>query len=160
MLMNTKGKYYTTITGEDFGNEKYTKEMKDSIEQAAKLCLDNLGSNTYNPIMLLGSIQSGKTRAFIGLMALCFDNDFDMTIILTKCSKALVEQTVSRLTAEFDCFRTGNSTVGDIIAQNILDIDFRGAKTMADKEYVVNQFLKRYRGKKRIIVVKKSKRIM
>ena len=80
--------------------------------------------------MMLGSIQSGKTRAFIGLMSLCFDNDFDMTIILTKCSKALVQQTVSRMTSEFDGFRTGNATVGDVVAQDILDIDFRGARNM------------------------------
>ena len=106
--------------------------------------------------MMMGNIQSGKTRAFIGLMSLCFDNSFDMTIILTKCSTALVKQTVSRMMAEFDCFREGNATVGEVVAQDILEIDFRGCTTMTEKEAVVKKFLKRYKGKKRIIVVKKQ----
>ena len=155
--MKTDGRFYTGMTGlTHSGNEKYSEELKLSIEQAGALCLENLNSESYSPIMLLGSIQSGKTRAFIGLMSLCFDNDFDMTIILTKCSTALVRQTVSRMMAEFDHFKEGNATVGDVVAQDILDIDFKGTGTMAEKENVVRQFLQRYRGKKRIIVVKKQ----
>ena len=155
--MITDGRFYGTITGEGpNGNEKYSKELKEAIEKAGQLCLDNLNNEIYHPIMLLGSIQSGKTRAFIGLMSLCFDNDFDMTIILTKCSTALVKQTVSRMTAEFNGFRTGMSTVGDVIAQDILDIDFSGKSYMEDKETIVTQFLRKYKGKKRIVVVKKQ----
>lgn len=155
--MITDGRFYGTITGEGpNGNEKYSKELKEAIEKAGQLCLDNLNNEIYHPIMLLGSIQSGKTRAFIGLMSLCFDNDFDMTIILTKCSTALVKQTVSRMTAEFNGFRTGMSTAGDVVAEDILDIDFSGKVHMEDKEAVVTRFLRKYRGKKRIIVVKKQ----
>lgn len=150
------GKYYATITGGKFGNEKYSVKLKERIEEAGQLCLNNLRSQSFLPIMMMGNIQSGKTRAFIGLMSLCFDNQFDMTIILTKCSTALVKQTVSRMTAEFDSFKSGNATVGDIVAQDILDIDFRGCNYMEEKEAAVRQFLKRYKGKKRIIVVKKQ----
>ncbi len=155
--MITNGRFYTQITGDSAeGNEKYSSELKRCIEQAGQLCLDNINNEIYSPIMLLGSIQSGKTRAFIGLMSLCFDNDFDMTIILTKCSKALVSQTVSRMISEFSGFRSGNATVGDVMAQDILDIDFSGTETMSEKEAIVGKFLKRYPGKKRIIVVKKQ----
>lgn len=73
----------------------------------------------------MGNIQSGKTRAFIGLMSLCFDNGFDMTIILTKCSTALVKQTVSRMMAEFVAFEKEMPLIGDVVAQDILEIDFR-----------------------------------
>lgn len=154
--MNKFGKYYTKLTGSEEGNEKYSVELKKSIEKAGQLCLDNLKNNSFAPIMMMGNIQSGKTRAFIGLMSLCFDNDFDMTIILTKCSTALVKQTVSRMTSEFDCFRNGNATVGEVVAQDILEIDFRSCETMEDKENAVKKFLRRYKGKKRIIVVKKQ----
>lgn len=154
--MITSGNYYTTLTGNTLGNEKYSSELKSSIEEAGQLCLDNLQSNSYSPIMMMGNIQSGKTRAFIGLMSLCFDNDFDMTIILTKCSTALVQQTVSRMMSEFDCFKSGNATVSEVVAQDILEIDFRGCSFIEDKEAVVKKFLKRYKGKKRIIVVKKQ----
>ena len=54
-----------------------------------------------SPIMMLGKIQSGKTRAFIGLLSLGFDNDFDMVFILTKNSVALATQTVKRKKKEF-----------------------------------------------------------
>ena len=155
--MLTNGKYYSAIAGKTSeGNDKYSTELRECIEEAGNLCEENLNSDSYSPIMLLGSIQSGKTRAFIGLMALCFDNGFDMTLILTKCSKALVQQTVKRMTSEFDCFRSGNATVGDVVAQDILDIDFTGCRDYEEKEEAVSKFLKRYRGKKRIIVVKKQ----
>lgn len=154
--MIVDARYYTTLTGNECGNDKYSIELKTKIEEAGQLCLDNLHSEEFSPIMMMGNIQSGKTRAFIGLMALCFDNDFDMTIILTKCSTALVKQTVSRMTVEFDIFKQGNATVGDVVAQDILDIDFTGCTLMEEKEAVVNSFLKRYKGKKRIIVVKKQ----
>lgn len=154
--MDKQGKYYTTLTGGENGNDKYSVELKNSIEDAGRLCLDGLNNNNFSPIMMMGNIQSGKTRAFIGLMSLCFDNGFDMTIILTKCSTALVKQTVSRMMAEFDCFRKGNATVGDVVAQDILEIDFRSCTTMTEKEEIVKRFLKRYKGKKRIIVVKKQ----
>jgi hypothetical protein len=47
-----------------------------SIESVEQL----LEQRTTNgrPGMLLGRIQSGKTRAFVGAIALAFDNGFDM----------------------------------------------------------------------------------
>ena len=154
--MITTGKYYSTLTGDERGNGKYSVELKKSIEQTGQLCIDNINQKVFSPIMMMGNIQSGKTRGFIGLMSLCFDNGFDVTIILTKCSTALVKQTVSRMMSEFEVFKTGNATVGDIVAQDILDIDFRSCETMGQREAVVKKFLKNYKRKKRIIVVKKQ----
>ena len=154
--MITTGKYYSTLTGDERGNAKYSVELKKSIEQTGQLCIDNINQKVFSPIMMMGNIQSGKTRGFIGLMSLCFDNGFDVTIILTKCSTALVKQTVSRMMSEFEVFKTGNATVGDIVAQDILDIDFRSCETMGQREAVVKKFLKNYKRKKRIIVVKKQ----
>ena len=148
------GRIYQTIVLSKPG--KYSGELREKIEELGCLCLDNLNQDDYHPIMMLGSIQSGKTRAFIGLMSLCFDNNFDMTIILTKCSKALVQQTVSRMMAEFAEVKLGKSNIGDVVAQNILDIDFGNESTEVGKQKIVRQFLKRYPEKKRIIVVKKQ----
>jgi hypothetical protein len=47
--------------------------------------------------MLLGKVQSGKTRAFVGAIAIGFDSGFDIAVVLTKPSKALVAQTMRRL---------------------------------------------------------------
>lgn len=90
----------------------YSDELKQCIENACEYCIDNMHStvtgNPYykgeHPLMLLGEIQSGKTRAFTGLMALAFDNGFDYIFILTKNNKALVEQTYKRMRKEFKTF--------------------------------------------------------
>jgi len=56
------------------------------------------------PLMMLGKIQSGKTRSFIGVISLAFDNGYDFAIVLTKNSNALAKQTTFRMKAEFKCF--------------------------------------------------------
>jgi hypothetical protein len=58
-------------------------------------------SEPSRPGMLLGRIQSGKTRAFIGIIARAFDTGFDLAIVLTKGTQALSEQTVRRIEEDF-----------------------------------------------------------
>jgi len=66
--------------------------------------------------MLLGRIQSGKTRAFIGVTAKAFDRGFDIAVILTKGTKTLAAQTVARLNADFnDEIETDEILVFDIM---------------------------------------------
>lgn len=67
------------------------------------------------PGMLLGKVQSGKTRTFISVVALAFDNGYRVAIVLTKNSRALVEQTKKRLEGEF----TSAITAGEL---NVYDI--------------------------------------
>jgi hypothetical protein len=55
--------------------------------------------------MLLGKIQSGKTRTFIGVTALAFDNGYDVAIVLTKGTRALAQQTYQRLQGDFADFK-------------------------------------------------------
>ena len=103
-----KGKYYLKKL-KDHG---YQMELQKCIEDACQYCIDmtvsqsaaGIADKENHPIMLLGKIQSGKTRAFTGLMALAFDNRFDMVFILTKNSKALVQQTYKRMRREFNDF--------------------------------------------------------
>ena len=100
------GEYYTTKCKE-IG---YSEKMQKCIKDACQYCIDNIqdNGNLYNkgehPLMMFGKIQSGKTRAFTGLMALAFDNKFDYVFILTKNNKALVEQTYKRMRSEFKVF--------------------------------------------------------
>lgn len=51
--------------------------------------------------MLLGKIQGGKTRTFMGIIALAFDKGYDTCVVLTKGTKALTTQTFQRLDGEF-----------------------------------------------------------
>lgn len=153
--MITNGKFYTGVTGETpEGNDKYSKELKKCIEDTGRYCISNL--NGEEPVIMIGSIQSGKTRAFIGLLSLCFDNDFDIAIILTKCSRALVNQTVKRLTEEFETFKSPGSYVGDVVAQDILDVSYNPTETISDQKKEIRNFLNKHPGVKRILVVKKE----
>lgn len=69
------------------------------------------------PIILLCKIQSGKTRAYTEVIA--FDNGFDMVFILSKNSKALINQTVSQMKKEFKEFISSYEVVvSDIMKSN------------------------------------------
>ena len=98
-LMDTNGYFYSRKKTE------YNEELRNCIEQACQCCLTDIdkpdSEKIGKPILLLGKIQSGKTRAYTGLIALAFDNGFDMVFILSKNSKALIAQTVSRMRKEF-----------------------------------------------------------
>ena len=50
-------------------------------------------TTSEHPGMLLGKVQSGKTRTFISILALAFDNGFDIAIVLSKNSRPLIQQT-------------------------------------------------------------------
>ena len=65
------------------------QQKKLSAETEAcsqKIVEELLAMRTTNerPGMLLGRIQSGKTRAFVGAIAIAFDNGFDIAIVLQR----------------------------------------------------------------------------
>jgi hypothetical protein len=94
--MVIKGEFYNALVKERQDSE----DLKLCMEQTVQKLLEN--DTTINkPGMLLGKIQGGKTRAFIGIIALAFDNNYDMAIILTKGTKALARQTYARLKKDF-----------------------------------------------------------
>lgn len=91
--MNLEGQFYKKRL--DAG--EYTEEQKKCIEESIEV-LEGLKKE---PLMMLGKIQSGKTKTFIGTIALGFDNEYDLAIVLTKGTNALSEQTLARMKYEF-----------------------------------------------------------
>lgn len=77
--------------------------LKSCMEETVDRLLKDK-TDTDHPGMLLGDIQSGKTRAFTGVIALGFDRKYDVTVVFTKGTKALVKQTVQRFKSEFKEF--------------------------------------------------------
>lgn len=67
--------------------------------------LNELDTSTDRPGILFGRIQSGKTRAFLGVIAEAFDQGFDGAIILTKGTKSLVRQTMRRMAKDFGALK-------------------------------------------------------
>lgn len=78
-------------------NEKTLQCIKSSVEK-----LDEIG---YKPLMMFEKIQSGKTKSFIGVISLAFDNGYDLAVVLTKNSNVLAKQIVARMKQEFEIFR-------------------------------------------------------
>jgi hypothetical protein len=66
--------------------------------------LNDTDTSSDAPGMLLGKIQSGKTRGFLGIIAKAFDRGFDIAIVLTKGTKTLASQTVKRIGSDFKEF--------------------------------------------------------
>lgn len=91
--MDLQGKFYK----KRIDSNEYTIEQSQCIEESIQV-LEGLGKD---PLMMLGKIQSGKTKTFIGTIALGFDNGYDLAVVLTKGTNALSQQTLSRMKYEF-----------------------------------------------------------
>jgi hypothetical protein len=99
MLQLQKGYFYNKLTSDRKDDDDLRQCIEDTV---SKLLVSD--TSLKKPGILLGKIQSGKTRAFLGVIALAFDSGYDITIILTKGTKALAEQTLKRLHGDFGSF--------------------------------------------------------
>ena len=90
-------------------NGEFFSSKKVEYNEATRNCICDVVSKFEEiqdkPLMMLGKIQSGKTRSFIGVISLAFDNDYDLAIVLTKNSNALAKQTTARMNQEFKQFK-------------------------------------------------------
>lgn len=93
--MNLKGEFFGTKKSEY--DEKQYKCILETVEKLEVI--------KDRPLMMLGKIQSGKTKSFIGVISLAFDNGYDLAVVLTKNSNALAMQTTARMKKEFAQFR-------------------------------------------------------
>ncbi|MGO9755328.1 MAG: hypothetical protein ACLPNY_01790, partial [Roseiarcus sp.] len=75
-------------------------ELAACIERVVNQ-LESAATTDDRPGILLGKIQSGKTRAFVRIIARAFDRNFDIALVLTKGTKTLSAQTVARLSDDF-----------------------------------------------------------
>jgi hypothetical protein len=71
------------------------EQLAGCVDRVVKQ-LEETSTTGYRPGMLLGKIQSGKTRAFVGVIARAFDRGFEIAAF-TKGTKTLSAQTVARL---------------------------------------------------------------
>ncbi len=112
-------------------------DLVECMKETVTKLLEN-DTSSKKPGILLGKIQSGKTRAFIGIMALAFDKGYDVSIILTKGTKALLTQTVHRMGKDFKEF----------IEEDLVDV--------FDIMHMPDNLTGYERNKKLIIIVKKE----
>lgn len=130
-----QGVFIKTLQHKNNYSKDELKAMHDTVNN-----LIEIATAENKPGMLLGRIQSGKTRSFMGSMALGFDNGFEVVIILTKNSNALARQTYERLHKEYE---------------ELIDLDYISAYDIMSLPEDLRKF---ELNKKIVIVVKKEKK--
>ena len=109
--MTTTGMYQQIA-----GDRKDDPELQQCVERTVQQLLKE-ETSTQRPGVLLGKIQSGKTRAFLGVIASAFDKGYDVAVILTKGTVSLAKQTLNRVQQDFRYFLTD-----DIDSVHVFDI--------------------------------------
>ena len=84
-------------------NRNHSKALQITVKSTVERLLKSK-TTSENPGVLLGRIQSGKTTAFIGVIAEAFDKEIDVAVVLTKNSELLGTQTTRRIRKEFKDF--------------------------------------------------------
>lgn len=79
------------------------QDLQECVGRTVKKLLEQ-NTSTSKPGILLGKIQSGKTRAFLGVIACAFDNGYDIAVVLTKGTVSLARQTIRRIQRDFHPF--------------------------------------------------------
>ena len=102
--VNLQGEFYPSYKA---ANSSFSLDTFRCAEETVEELIKK-ATTSEHPGMLLGKVQSGKTRTFISILALAFDNGFDIAIVLSKNSRALLEQTAKRLNNEFRMFVDDN----------------------------------------------------
>jgi len=116
--MNKTGYFYTKFKEL---NPDYSREtFKAAEDVVARMLNPPVSPRSNNPLehpgVLLGKVQSGKTRTFVTLLTLAFDNGYDLAIVFTKNSRPLLKQTLERLQDDLKFFdREGVLTAYDIM---------------------------------------------
>lgn len=93
------GTFYDQLVAKRGDTPALTANVEETVQK-----LKDQATSTRKPGVLLGRIQSGKTRAFLGIIARGFDSGFDLAVILTKGTKSLARQTLTRVKQDFSEF--------------------------------------------------------
>ena len=83
------------------------KAIQTLINNAVKIlneCPNTSGNEEYKKTgLVIGKVQSGKTSNFITLLALAFDNGYNIAIVIGGNTLDLLEQNYTRLKDSFNC---------------------------------------------------------
>jgi hypothetical protein len=80
-----------------------TPEFRQCVEETVTKMLQK-DTSSSKPGILLGKIQGGKTRLFLGVIGLAFDKGYEVAVILAKGTKSLARQTIKRVREDFRPF--------------------------------------------------------
>lgn len=99
-----------------------TAEKEACIEETVAALLSD-EPNASDPGLLLGKIQCGKTDTFENIIGLAFDRGIDIAIVITKGTKALVDQTIKRMQFDYRFFKESDDldAAATIVIEDIMN---------------------------------------
>ncbi|MBQ5962928.1 Z1 domain-containing protein [Massilia sp. ZL223] len=104
--------FYERLAAKCGHDAELVAKVHETVDRLARS-----GTSIRSPGVLLGKVQSGKTRAFLGIIALSFDRGYDVAVVLTKGTKSLARQTLARVRKDFQDFIVADEVqVHDIMA--------------------------------------------
>src|SRR5665213_3996661 len=119
-----------------YGRLKSFRNDDDALSDCISKVVDQLEvhkTTSDRPGMLLGKIQSGKTRAFVGAIAQAFDRGVDIALVLTKGTKTLSAQTVKRLNADFAEFISED----EVLVLDIMELPGKLTRSELSRKIVI-----------------------
>lgn len=80
------------------GNDPRTPlDVNSTMDRINELLMHKTGPNPRVTGLVVGRVQSGKTRNYVGLALKAIDEGWNTIIVLTSCSTALADQTEERI---------------------------------------------------------------
>ncbi|PAF55082.1 Z1 domain-containing protein [Mycoplasmopsis agassizii] len=109
--INTDGEFVKRVS-DSMLNENFTKESLDAIIQNGVNVLSQCPcpSNQFcdpKTGIVIGRVQSGKTSNFISLIALAFDNNYNLAIVYAGSKNKLLDQNSERIKSAFKSLGNG-----------------------------------------------------
>lgn len=141
-IMNSDTPIWDTLQAHyPYGNGVMPQEKKDCVESTVRQLLEE-GEHSDEPGLLLGKIQCGKTDTFEDIIGLSFDKGIDIAIIITKGTKALVNQTIMRMKKDYKWFKASDdleqrSTINIYDIMGIGKSGLKQAKVESSKTVIV-----------------------
>ncbi len=117
--IGTKTPIWDTLRANYPYGEMPIEKVRCVEEAVEELLLD--GEHAEEPGLLLGNIQCGKTDTFEDIIGLSFDKGVDIAIVITKGTKALVNQTIKRMKKDYRFFKASDK-IDQLTTINIYDI--------------------------------------
>jgi GTPase SAR1 family protein len=143
-MVNSSGEYLNGIK-DYFANNNIGQDAVNSFVNNAIRILSYCPNPSNNEIerstgLIIGKVQSGKTSNFLSLIALAFDNNYDLVIVFGGVKKNLVKQNRERIEEYFS-------------NESVVVFD-----TETNKDQITEETMKKFikDGKKIIIVTLKS----
>ena len=95
-------KYFDSYLAK-LGNDTTTRGDVESIyERMTRILADREAEEQRVSGLVVGRVQSGKTRNYVGLILKAVDEGWNVVIVLTSANTALVKQTTKRLQNDFE----------------------------------------------------------